>query len=91
MTACNNNNSCNSRKRLPCAWIDILNQPLNNPTGRWADFNPMVNRFIKLQAEARCRRNSILCEEDLVNPPRISDYSDLTLVRTRTDDAPSCL
>ena len=90
MSACDNNNSCNSRFRLPCGLIDILNQPLKNPTGRWTDFNPMVNRFIKLQAQARGNRNPILCEDDLANPPQIGDYSNLTLARTRTDDAPTC-
>jgi hypothetical protein len=63
--------------------------PLKNATGRWADFNPMVNRFIKLQALSRMP-NNFLCEDDLTDPPSIGDYADLNLARTRTEDAPTC-
>tara|TARA_Y100000310_G_scaffold326019_1_gene390348 strand:+ start:4382 stop:4630 length:249 start_codon:yes stop_codon:yes gene_type:complete len=82
MSACNNNPCPSNRFRLPCGHINILNEPLRNPTGVWADFNTTAARFRYLQEFSHDRIGK-LCDDDVADAPLLSNYSDLNSAATR--------
>ena len=75
--ACANNPCPSNRRRLPCEWIDILNNNATNPKGKWANFNCNYKVWRSLRNNANNERG-ILCADDLPHNPIVSDYTDLT-------------
>ncbi len=80
----NNCNSCLGLPNLlPSSWRQILiiniSYYIDNPTGVWADFNPVYNGWLTLVNWAR---EGILCFDELPPAPDPADYTDYTSPKT---------
>ena len=71
---------CPKRFRLPDGFIDILKTRVENPKGRWKDFNPDWDSWTYLN---HIRLAKMMCEQDLPNEPELDDYEDFDSDRTR--------
>lgn len=76
------NRPCPPRYRLFQSLINRLeNERLQNPSGRWADYNPDYD----LHELFRClNKSEVLCKTDVPGEPDVDNYSNLDAVRTRT-------
>ncbi len=76
-SACDSNPCPRNKRRLPCAWINILNNNALTPKGKWAEFNCNYKIWRGLRDNANDDRG-LMCQEDLSHNPVVGDYTDLT-------------
>lgn len=60
---------------LPPQFVEILIEPLNNPSGRWADYNQQYRRYLGLQKLVSL---GLIPSADLPEAPSPDDYTELS-------------
>ena len=74
MAICTNTNGT-----LPADFVDTLTEPLRNPSGIWADYNPACWYHEKL---SRMAQQGLIDANCLPPFPDPADYPDLTSARS---------
>ena len=77
MAACDTNPCPYNRRRMPCSWIETIQNRLTIQTGKWADFNCVAKAQRHLLEDVKKSNASIMCEEDVPEFPDIDGFSDL--------------
>jgi len=68
-----------SRFRLAQSLINVITSQIES-TDRWADFNPDHSLF---EYQEKLAAIGLICDEDVQDKPKIDDYRDKDLPRTK--------